>query len=342
MKKTALVVSGGGAKGAFAVGVIKALANHYPDINFDILVGTSTGALIVPFIAVQELDVLERLYTTVTTKDIITKGNVVQRLLNANALFDAQPLGSLIKTYYDDNRCATILQSNSTVLIATTCLQTSNAVYFCNKKDGINTAYTVLPITNADECRRAVMASASQPVFMPPIEIQKGALPLRQYVDGGLTEYAGIQIAIDAGAEEVFVIALSTGKNFADTQNYTDAFSILSKTIDIFTDDVSNNDIKIPALYNHTLAYLAAVKLKMKIAGIPDPVIKSYFDIPGYKELSSKKPIDIHIIRPETPLGGGPGGLNFEPEEMQQMLAKGKAQLLSYMANLPKKVGDDV
>ncbi|MGZ8522928.1 MAG: patatin-like phospholipase family protein, partial [Chitinophagaceae bacterium] len=45
--KKALVISGGGSKGAFAVGVYKHLISGYA-LDFDVLVGTSTGSLIVP------------------------------------------------------------------------------------------------------------------------------------------------------------------------------------------------------------------------------------------------------------------------------------------------------
>ena len=52
-RKTALVISGGGAKGAFAVGVIKHLCSTYRETGwFDVVGGTSTGALISPMAAV--------------------------------------------------------------------------------------------------------------------------------------------------------------------------------------------------------------------------------------------------------------------------------------------------
>ena len=81
MAKRTLVISGGGCKGAFAVGVIRNLAANFPDISFDIFVGTSTGSLIAPFASLGELDILEQLYTTITTDNIITKGNIVTCLL---------------------------------------------------------------------------------------------------------------------------------------------------------------------------------------------------------------------------------------------------------------------
>jgi NTE family protein len=342
MAKTALVISGGGSKGAFAVGVVKELANSFPDISFDILVGTSTGALIVPLVAAEELDLLERLYTTVKTEDIITKGNVVTRLLGDVSLFDARPLGNLVKEYCNDVRCNTILQSPKEIYLATTCLQTGKAVYFASQTPPLVTDYEVVKVNNPDEFRRAVMASACQPVFMPPIEVKKGSLPIRQYVDGGVREYAGIQLAIDAGAEEIFVVILSAGGEEPEETTFTSAFNILFKTIDIFTADVGANDLKMPAVYNRALRYIDAVKQKMKKAGMTDAKIEEFFNIPFNNPFTGKKPLKIHVIRPDSPLGGGPGGLTFDPAEMARMLAKGRVQLSDYMANLPPDGGGNI
>jgi NTE family protein len=335
MGKKALVISGGGSKGAFAVGVIKQLATSFPEISFDIFVGTSTGSLIAPLAAGGELDVLEKLYTTVTTGDIITKGNVLARLMNDNSLFDAKPLGNLVKQYYDDTRVNNIMQSGKELYLATTCLQTNQAVYFGTHDGPLVTDFQVIKMTTADEFRRAVMASACQPVFMPPIEVQKGKLPIRQYVDGGVREYAGIQLAIDAGADEIYAILLSPGKEIVTDKEFKNAFEILTQAMDIFITDVGENDVKGPAFYNRTLRYLDSVKRKMLAAGVKQADIDNYFNIPLSDPFSGKKALKIHVIRPDGPLGGGPGGLEFTPTEMKAMLVKGSRRINDYMASLP-------
>jgi NTE family protein len=342
MAKRALVISGGGCKGAFAVGVIKNLAANFPDISFDIFVGTSTGSLITPFALLGEIALLEQLYTTTTTDNIITKGNVITRLLGDNSLFDAKPLGNLIKQYYDDNRCNTILQSQKELYLATTCLQTGTAVYFATKDAPMVTDYEVQKINNPDELRRAVMASSCQPVFMPPIEIKKGTIPLRQYVDGGVREYAGIQLAIDAGADEIYTILLSPEKDIPEEKTFNDAFGILSATIDIFTTDVGSNDVRVPMLYNRALKYINSVQQKMKKAGVAQNDIDDYFNIPFNNPFTGKKPLKIYVIRPDAPLGGGPGGLDFDPNEMKGMLAKGRKSIDDFMASLQRGGGPDV
>lgn len=342
MPKRALVISGGGCKGAFAVGVIKNLAANFPDISFDIFVGTSTGSLIAPFASLGELDILEKLYTTITTDNIIIKGNIVTRLLSANSIFDAKPLGDLVKQYYNDDLCNKVFQSQKEVYFATTCLQTGETVYFATKDAPLVTDYEVQKLNNPDEMRRAVMASACQPVFMPPMEVKKGSVPIRQYVDGGVREYAGVQLAIDAGAEEIYTILLSPEKDVPVEQTFNDAFTILTTTLDIFITDVGINDIRVPMLYNRALTYIANVQQKMKKAGVAQADIDNYFNIPFGNPFTGKKPLKIYVIRPDAPLGGGAGGLDFDPTAMKGMLAKGRKSIDDFMATLPPAGSPDV
>ena len=156
------------------------------------------------------------------------------------------------------------------------------------------------------------MASACQPVFMPPIELIPGSRPVRQYVDGGVREYAGVQLAIDAGAEEIFVILLSAEANEIVEKPFGNAFDILKQSLDIFVRDVGENDLRGPAIYNRALRYIDAVKRKLVDQGWSLADVNSLFSVRG-DLFSGKKPLKIHVIRPESALGGGPGGLVFDP-----------------------------
>jgi len=68
--KRALVLSGGGAKGAFTAGVVKYLMVEF-GLNFDLVVGTSTGALIAPLVASQDIANLIHFYENVEQQDIL-------------------------------------------------------------------------------------------------------------------------------------------------------------------------------------------------------------------------------------------------------------------------------
>ncbi len=67
----ALVISGGGSKGAFAGGVAEYLIGHTKK-EYDLFVGTSTGSLLIPFLARGEIERIKKLYTTIEQSDIFT------------------------------------------------------------------------------------------------------------------------------------------------------------------------------------------------------------------------------------------------------------------------------
>ncbi len=326
--KRALVISGGGSKGAFAVGVIKRLQEIFPGLEFDMYVGTSTGSLIVPLAAIDEIPLLEQIYTTQTDGSVVRQLRLGDRITE-DSVFDANPLLDLINTHFTDQRFNTLMASGKKLYINTTCLQTEELVVFTNDATiASNEKYAIRRFVNATHFRRAIMASACQPVFMPPIDVNRGLTghpELKfQYVDGGMREYAGIEMAIDAGATEIFTILLSSGVNEVATGEIHGLMNILFRAIDIFITDVGKNDLVVPSQYNDALKYIEAVKRKMVADGIPRDDVNRYFTIRGRESpWEDKVPLKLFTIRPDTPLDGGPGGLTFNPAKMRDMVTKG-------------------
>jgi hypothetical protein len=73
----------------------------------------------------------------------------------------------------------------------------------------------------------------------------------------------------------------------------------------------------------------------MKREGVPAQDIDRYFYVRGRDNpFEDKIPLRIHIIKPASPLGGGAGGLNFDPAEMKGMLAAGELQAQKFVAAL--------
>jgi len=335
--KRALVISGGGSKGAFAVGVIKQLQQIYPSLVFDIYVGTSTGSLIVPLAAIDEISLLEEIYTTQSKGTIVKELRIGDRL-NTDSIFDANPLWNLVNKHFTDDRYNSLQASEKKLYVNTTCLQTENLTVFTNDTAATSKpGYEIRQIVNSDHFRRAIMASACQPVFMPTIQVNKNlpgnAEKDHQYVDGGVRQYAGIEMAIDAGATEIFTILLSTGASEVENNNYGNLFSLIQRTIDIFMTDVGKNDLIIPNQFNEGLQYVDAVKRKMINDGISANDVNRYFDIAG-SPYDGKVPLKLFTIRPDAPLGGGPGGLDFDSAEMQGMLAKGMGSAIAFSGGL--------
>ena len=341
--KRALVISGGGSKGAFAVGILKKLLLLFPQLKFDIIVGTSTGALIAPLAAVGELDLLEEIYTTHSTEQVVTKHRIGDRL-NQKSIFTVEPLWQLIRHHMSDARYEQIVQSSTDIFIITTCLQTQGTVvYTTHPSPKSSSLYSVKTMKDAEHMRLSVLGSACQPVFMTPVKIDinhaQGPEKEFQYVDGGVREYAGIQMAIDQGATEIFCILLSTGKSNEDLVEYTSLFPILQRTIAMFSEDVEKNDCFIPQQLEKAQRYINSVKQKMSADGIPQNKIDEYFTIDGSSAFEAKQTVRLFLMRPEEPLGGGPGGLVFDPAEMRSMVETGQGAAQEFVAKLdPREV----
>jgi NTE family protein len=284
---------------------------------------------------------LEQLYSTQTTADVVLEKRIGDRVLEDVSIFDATPLWRLIERFYTDQRYDDLKASNKKVFLTTTCLQNGELTVFATAPNpALSDNYEVRTLINADHFRKAVMASACQPVFMQPVKVNKNvpgeARADFQFVDGGVREYAGIQMAIDNGATEIFTILLSPAGKDTDTTEFTALFSILRRAIDIFTDDVGKNDLIIPKLYNDALIYIDAVKKKMTGAGVSPQQIKQFFEISGLENpFENKTALKMYIIRPQAPLGGGPGGLTFDPVAMQEMINKGQTAADDFIAGIP-------
>src|ERR1044071_9449952 len=128
----ALVISGGGSKGAFAVGALKYLMLER-GLDFDILAGTSTGALITPMIASQgkaALAALETEYTTVTTDDILD-GLLAVRVVEGKPSFHgSKPLRKRITQHITRNVFDTLKGSKKRLAVTAVDLRDGRLVYF--------------------------------------------------------------------------------------------------------------------------------------------------------------------------------------------------------------------
>ncbi len=325
MKKRALVVSGGGSKGAFAVGAIRHMVDEL-GLSFEFISGTSTGSLIAPLVVTDELDELEEIYTTVTTRDVLIRRRLSDAL-RANSLFDVEPLWRLIDERLTRRRADAILASSVQLAITTVCLQTGRVTYFHAGPDLVHGEdVDAHRIHGRTELMRAVLASANQPVLMPPVQIPSGGEPVRQYVDGGVREFAPLKIAIDNGATEVYAVVLSPERPEVSEGRKQGLVSILSRTIGLFVEDVAFNDIGTARLYNEAIAYLDGVRARLeRDFGLTDAQVDRLLGEGAPRNpFAGARAVELHLIRPEEPLPSD--GLTFDPPVMRRMVELGRAR----------------
>jgi NTE family protein len=181
----ALVLSGGGAKGAWEAGVAAALVEA--GLPIALVAGSSAGALNAAMIAAGRADRLEalwrglerdRIYTLrapVFLAGLLPGWLTLLALDGAGSLFDPQPLRDLITASVELDR---IRESPVRLLVTAADLERRE------KRTFDNATVTVA----------ALLATAAVPGAFPPVEVD-GAL----LVDGGLTGRAPVSEALEAG-----------------------------------------------------------------------------------------------------------------------------------------------
>lgn len=248
--KRALVVSGGGAKGAFAVGAIEILKDHF-GLEFDMVTGTSTGSLIAPFVAAGEHLRLIQLYGGLTTGDFLKiDKNVALSLFFDDAIFDVSPFRGTLKTEVTEAIAAKVFDPAAPrIIIATTALQSGDLWHFHTFASDkfVKGGHQAAAIRDRAHLLQVMEASSNQPVFMTPVRLKTSVDQsdddVEQFVDGGVRSYAPIRVAIENGATEIYAILLSPEKAKPVTKQYKAAYRILGRTFNLFMENVGHGDV---------------------------------------------------------------------------------------------------
>ena len=181
-----LALSGGGAYGAYGVGVLSGWTETGERPEFDIVSGVSTGALISVFAFLgEEYDALLReLYTTTTNADIFIDRGVAGFL--GDSLFDYTPLKEQIERVVTQDvldRIAAEHAKGRRLFVGTTNLDSGELVVW--DMGEIASGDRADPLLHFQKVLRA---SAAVPVFFEPVYIKpRRGVQLRQaHADGGL------------------------------------------------------------------------------------------------------------------------------------------------------------
>lgn len=199
--KRAIVLSGGGAKGGYEIGVWKALRRL--DISYDIVTGTSVGALIgelmvqkdykkalklwyyMDYNKVLDIEINGKFNTKKGRQEIVSK--YAKGIIKGGR--ELSGLKSIIDELYDEDK---FFSSNVDYGLVT--------VYFPSFKP----KYVIKSKLKKDEVKDYLMASSA---CFPTFKMCK--IGNNSYIDGGYYDNLPINLAIKLGADEV--IAVNTG-----------------------------------------------------------------------------------------------------------------------------------
>jgi predicted patatin/cPLA2 family phospholipase len=248
-RKRALVISGGGSKGAFAGGVAEYLIKE-KDIHYDMFIGTSTGSLMVSHLAAEKIDELKALYTNVNQRTIFSNNpflikkvhgekvitinhlNTLWNFINGRKTFgESKNLRKLIRKHVTEEMFFNIIKNNSEVVVTVSNLSTNTIEY-----------KTLRECTYNDFCDW-IWASCNYIPFMSLLE-KNGC----QYADGGFGCLVPIREAIQRGAKEVDAIILETEVTQINRLKSKNPFSLLFDAFDFMLEHVERHNITIGKL----------------------------------------------------------------------------------------------
>lgn len=183
--KAALIIEGGGMRGAFSSGVLNAMLDA--NLRFPYVIGMSSGACCGLFYLSEEQDNAREFFPRIARSGQEAFG--LRSWLKGNGLFNltyiVDHMASLKQIDY-----GAVLRNPTRFIIGATQADNAELVYW--EKDQIKDHRTL---------QQYVKASASLPVIAPPVRI-KG----RDYVDGGVIDSIPIKKALEDGYEKIVVV----------------------------------------------------------------------------------------------------------------------------------------
>lgn len=245
----ALVISGGGSKGAFAGGIAEHLLNKCNN-DYDLYVGTSTGSLLIPFLAIGDIERIKKIYTTVKQEDIFTTcpffvryrdgvirlrmnhlGIIKQFFKGQKTLGDSTNLRNLIGKNFTKEDFGKIKLLKKEVVVTVANLTTQSIEY----KSSNDCEYE-------DFCDWIWASSNLAPIMSL---CQKNGY---EYADGGFGNLIPVQQAIKLGATSIDTIVLRLQNRVYNNPPLQNALDIFVHTYEFMLNQIANDDLLISQL----------------------------------------------------------------------------------------------
>lgn len=247
--KKALVISGGGSKGAFAGGVAEYLLKEKKNI-YDIFLGTSTGSLMVSHLALGKIDALKSIYTQVNQRSIFNINPF--RITNKNGvtIVNIRHTATILnflkgsKTFGESKNLRRLISKNITRELYDTILKEKKEVIVTVSNFTANRIeYKSIQNNTYEDFCDWIWGSCNYIPFMSLLE-KNG----HQYGDGGFGCLIPIREAIERGAREIDAIILETEITQINRMPAKNPFSLLFTVQEFMMEHVEKHNITIGKL----------------------------------------------------------------------------------------------
>jgi len=299
---TAVVLSGGGAKGAFELGALDYLVRE-ANVDPDVLTGVSTGALNAAALAqgkgraglLEQLDILTGVWMGLKSdKDIYKRRllGIFGPLFKADSIYNNKPAWKLIKTHISRYK---LVDSQRQLRIGVAELGSGRFVSF----NGCD-----------PDILEAIRASVSIPVLFEPVKICG-----KRCVDGGVINVTPLKMAFRALAEfdrptrsrDTIYVILASPPALERTKDLNSGISIAKRTLSMLVNEVYRTDL------THALAINEVIGREEVLRRITGEEIDSLF--PDYRYAN------VVLIRPAVSYLES---LTFDPKKIRLAFSRGR------------------
>ncbi len=242
----ALVISGGGSKGAFAGGVAQYLIEDRKR-EYELYLGTSTGSLLLPHLALNKSQKIKKIYTSVNQESIfnnlpflvkrvhgydqitINHFNVIRNFIKGMKTFgESLNLKKLIKESLTIEEFEELKTSHKDLVITVSNLSLNEVEYKSINDYGYE-----------DFCEW-IWISCNYTPFMSLAQ-KEGC----EYADGGLGSMVPIEEAIRRGATEIDAVILQTEVSYYNRMPSKNVFGLITTLFSFMLDRIESQNIRI-------------------------------------------------------------------------------------------------
>lgn len=236
----ALVLTGGGARGAYQAGVLKYIGENIPNAHFETLVGSSSGAINIAGVASHKGNLknagrhIAELWQTLRIKQVfrvdifsllslglrwiydLVFGGVTGRPL-AQSLVDTSPLRKLLGGLMRPDNIESAIESGELQSVAVTATEVYSgyAVTFVQSKRNRRWLRSRKRSEATKITVDHILASAAIPLLFPSVLVGD-----RRYVDGCIRSSQPLSPATRLGAERIFSIGVRKYQPSESGNNY--------------------------------------------------------------------------------------------------------------------------
>lgn len=322
----ALVLTGGGARAAYQVGVLSAIAKFMPrnhGVPFPIICGTSAGAInstaLACYASCFQLAVkkLEWVWKNLDpcriyhTDPVRVSSHIIGGFLggfqadyankNARSLLNNAPLRQLLENVVDFNRIDTNIRRRylSAVSVTASSYTSGDSISFFQSEDSISPWFRSKRRGEPTQLNsQHLMASAAIPLVFPSEKIRRHHLG-----DGSVHQLSPLSPAVHLGAEKIFIVGVDQPKEplhaLENNPHPPTTAAIAGHLLDSIFSDTLQSDIERMERVNHTLSLISDEE-KRKESGLKN--IESYVINPSHNFNSiavkyyDKLPMSIRLL----------------------------------------------